>query len=968
MVRAQCSDFDILANGVSMNAPPGNSSLNYPIVIGENLEFTVSNVGSDLLWIISAVEVSDKPSYSPPIGLTATGNTSQTKTLKVQNCNVEKTINIQLSPRTYTVSYNSNGGSPVAPQTGILHNTLATKPVLDPTRTDYVFDYWYLSNENLQFNFSTPIIENITLTAKWKINTYTVTFDSDGGSAVSSQTIEHGKYATKPPNPTKANYDFVQWEMPVGTEYIFSTPVTGNITLTAKWVLKKYTVAFNSSGGSAISSQQVEHGSTASIPSNPTREGYDFAQWEMPVGTTYNFSTPVTSNITLIAKWNPKTYIITFNPQSGTVSPTSQSATYGSPVGTLPTPTRTGYDFNGWFDAAGTEYTSAKVYQTASDITLSARWKPKQYKINFDAQGGSGLPAKNVAYMEAIGELPESTKESYRFTGWFKSDSVQIKATDTYTVIGDITVYAHWEFVKGSRPTAAMLDYTLQNFTYNATQINIPVSQRSDVTFPIGNITVLYDGKTIGPKDAGTYAVSVFINKNDFYDSATVSLGNVTIVKATVILNVNAATVKDKVYDANTRAEITSIGFDESPLFAGDIVSRSDYSAEANFASQNAGTWTVNINVNWLGTGQLAKNYVINTPTFSSLTASITRAIGELHINPPQNYQLTLKPAITYRKSDFVPNGEVRLEYKREGETYSSNEPNRVGTWTVKAYFNGNNNYTGAEDSVTFTVTRGNAKPVMHTIEIDGFKEDGVLSKKPYYYHVTGTDFCEGKIKDTTIQMTINEYDIKLILMKIPNNPPYELLQPKSPINFPDIDGFSKYEIPFSFGKPGLDTMIYILVSEDGIYRDTNWLLIETPVSFDSVVRQKWNNVLFINNNPKTNGGYEFSDFKWFKNGDEIGKMQFYSAGPSSADTLELKDKYKVTMHTKDGIRISTCEDNPKSQTVSNLVKPKFTKQVLGINGRSVKNGTDIYNMKGSLTKDTPAGMYIVKEEFGIEN
>ena len=130
---------------------------------------------------------------------------------------------------------------------------------------------------------------------------YTVTFDSNGGSAVSSQKIVSGKKAVKPANPTKDGYTFVEWKLN-GKTYDFNKAVTGNITLVASWEKVKYTVTFDSNGGSAVSSQTVVSGAKAVKPTNPTKDGYTFVEWKLN-GKTYDFNKAVTGNITLVASW-----------------------------------------------------------------------------------------------------------------------------------------------------------------------------------------------------------------------------------------------------------------------------------------------------------------------------------------------------------------------------------------------------------------------------------------------------------------------------------------------------------------------------------------------------------------------------------------------------------------------------------------------------------------------------------------
>lgn len=142
--------------------------------------------------------------------------------------------------KNYTVSFNANGGSGVASQT-VVEGTKATRPS-NPTRNGYTFEGWTLNGAS--YNFDNPVNANITLVATWKEivkNNYTVTFNSNGGSGVASQTVVEGAKATRPSNPTRSGHTFAGWTLNGGA-YDFNSPVNSNITLTATWNQKNYVV------------------------------------------------------------------------------------------------------------------------------------------------------------------------------------------------------------------------------------------------------------------------------------------------------------------------------------------------------------------------------------------------------------------------------------------------------------------------------------------------------------------------------------------------------------------------------------------------------------------------------------------------------------------------------------------------------------------------------------------------------
>jgi len=153
--------------------------------------------------------------------------------------------------KSYTVTFDAKGGSSVKSQT-VKEGNKVSKPS-NPTRSGYTFEGWTLNGNS--YNFNTKVTKNITLVASWKkveevkpeVKSYTVTFDSKGGSSVKSQTVEEGKAATKPSDPTRSGYTFGGWTLN-GSAYDFNTKVTKNITLVANWkeiekpVVKNYTI------------------------------------------------------------------------------------------------------------------------------------------------------------------------------------------------------------------------------------------------------------------------------------------------------------------------------------------------------------------------------------------------------------------------------------------------------------------------------------------------------------------------------------------------------------------------------------------------------------------------------------------------------------------------------------------------------------------------------------------------------
>ncbi len=221
----------------------------------------------------------------------------------------------------HLVTFDSAGGSAVASQT-VSDNELAIEPEA-PTYEGYDFAGWYLEDGTTKYDFATPVTADLTLYAKWTKKadpepepepepeptaTYLVIFDSEGGSSVPAQTVEEGKTVVKPDDPLRLGYNFDGWYLEGSkTAYDFKTPVTDNLVLHAKWTRQEeptasYLVTFDSAGGSAVASQTVKEGDKVTKPEDPTRDGYTFTGWLLS-NEAYDFETPVTSDLTLVASW-----------------------------------------------------------------------------------------------------------------------------------------------------------------------------------------------------------------------------------------------------------------------------------------------------------------------------------------------------------------------------------------------------------------------------------------------------------------------------------------------------------------------------------------------------------------------------------------------------------------------------------------------------------------------------------------
>ena len=211
------------------------------------------------------------------------------------------TLTAQWTPRNYTISFDSVGGSDVAPITAAYGSALTAPSA--PTRDGYAFAGW-----SPAFPATMPL-GGATLTAQWTPRNYTVSFDSAGGSAVASITAAYGSALTAPSAPTRDGYTFAGW-----SPAFPATMPLGGATLTAQWTPRNYTVSFDSAGGSAVASITAPYGSALTAPSAPTRDGYMFVGWSPAFPATMPLG-----GVTLTAQWTPEG-VLSWTVSDGTVT------------------------------------------------------------------------------------------------------------------------------------------------------------------------------------------------------------------------------------------------------------------------------------------------------------------------------------------------------------------------------------------------------------------------------------------------------------------------------------------------------------------------------------------------------------------------------------------------------------------------------------------------------------------------
>ena len=312
----------------------------------------------------------------------------------------------------YTITFDTNGGSEIAPITQD-YGTNITSPA-DPIREGYTFIGW-----DREIPKTMPA-ENITVTAQWEINRYTITFDTNGGSEIAPITQDYGTKITAPADPTRKGYTFKGWD-----KEIPETMPAENMTVKAQWEINQYAITFDTNGGSEIAPITQDYGTAITAPADPTRKGYTFKGWDKEIPETMP-----AENITVKAQWEINQYTIAFDTNGGSeIAPITQD--YGTEITAPDNPTREGYTFIGWDR-------DIPEIMPAENITVTAQWEINRYTITFDTAGGSEIAPITQDYGTNITAPADPTREGYTFIGWDKAIPTTMPAEN-------ITVTAQWK-------------------------------------------------------------------------------------------------------------------------------------------------------------------------------------------------------------------------------------------------------------------------------------------------------------------------------------------------------------------------------------------------------------------------------------------------------------------------------------------------------------------------------------------
>ena len=295
-------------------------------------------------------------------------------------------------PNDYSFSFDSNGGTAVDTLTQTYDNAFV--PPADPSRTGYTFLGWQPALPD-----SVPAAD-MTFTAQWQVNTYTLAFDANGGTPVDTIVQNYDTALAPPADPNRTGYTFLGWKPALPD----SIPPY-DITYTAQWQVNSYALAFDANGGTPVDTIVQNYDTALVPPADPSRTGHLFAGW-MP---SLPDSIPP-HDAHYVAMWQRCDYTLQFDTDGGNALSPLRSP-YGAALVPPSPPQREGFNFLGWEPQIPT-------YMPASDLTCKARWERAEFTLTFDSNQGSSVTAISQLYDTPITPPEPPVRHGYTFCGW----------------------------------------------------------------------------------------------------------------------------------------------------------------------------------------------------------------------------------------------------------------------------------------------------------------------------------------------------------------------------------------------------------------------------------------------------------------------------------------------------------------------------------------------------------------------
>ncbi|WP_345061176.1 InlB B-repeat-containing protein [Leifsonia kafniensis] len=346
---------------------------------------------------------------------------------------------------TRSVTFDTQGGTVVDSVTTDVGTAIPAPS--SPTRTGYRFLGWFTAaSGGSACNFNAAVTANVTAYAQW-VKVRTVTFDAQGGTAVAPVRTDTDVAIPEPGAPSRTGYAFGGWfTAPInGTAWMFTAPITADVTLYAGWTAEKRVVTFDAQGGSAVAAVSTDYDTPIEAPVVPKRTGYTFVGWFTAAsgGTAWNFDASVRTDAMAFARWTADPRTVSFDARGGSAV-AAVVTTYDAIIKAPTAPKRTGYTFAGWFTAASGGTAWKFTAPVTANVKVYAHWTGEKRTITFDARGGSAVATVATAYGAIIKAPAAPERSGYVFAGWFTKASGGTAWKFSAPVTANVKLYAHW--------------------------------------------------------------------------------------------------------------------------------------------------------------------------------------------------------------------------------------------------------------------------------------------------------------------------------------------------------------------------------------------------------------------------------------------------------------------------------------------------------------------------------------------
>lgn len=447
----------------------------------------------------------------------------------------------------YTITLELNGGMG---STSIVVNSEDGITAPTATKEGFTLSGWYEDSAfETKYNFDVFPSKDMTLYAKWNTNRYTIAFELNGGTGISSLTDDFGTTIVEP-TPTKEGFTFAGWykEATLSNIYTFNKMPSENITVYAKWDANEYTITFELNGGTGDTTLNADY-ATKIVEPTPTKDGFDFAGWykEGSFTTKYVFDIMPSEDITLYAKWLVGATTITLDLNGG-VGESSIVEVPGTTITAPTVPTRVGFTFEGWY--SNSALTTSYVFDSmpSADTTIYAKWEMIEYTLTLVASITEATPTKvkgDVINDKQTYTVTAPDVAGYDFKQWQVQGNNTALSTQNvyvYSIIADVTLEAVYvvegtsteptlfynaNFDDGDKPSYAAADLTLNGETWTFSDAlvgslatDLKVSGKSvrirdgfiETKFAVSDLAqVIFHAGTYGNDDDGlvTFQISV---------------------------------------------------------------------------------------------------------------------------------------------------------------------------------------------------------------------------------------------------------------------------------------------------------------------------------------------------------------------------------------------------------------------------------------------------------------------------